>query len=98
MVVTLNSQVSLEAAIRNVPSVTVGQAIYGDHNCSLDAECSETLEIQIGRVLGMSDESKADRRLAARTFTHISFERYCITKSPDAVAQLVAKRCCGLTK
>ncbi len=96
--VTLSSQAGLEAAIRGVPSVVAGQAYYGGLGFTLDADCPEVLEIELGRALGMSDESKAERRLAARIFTHIYFERYCITKSPDAVAQLVAKRCFGLTK
>jgi hypothetical protein len=96
--VTLNSQAGLEAAIRGVPTVVAGQAFYGELGFTLDAGCPEVLAIQLGRALGMDAARKDESRLAARVFTQIYFERYCIPKSPEAVALLIAKRCFGFAR
>lgn len=94
-VVTLNSQAGLEAAIRGVPAVLAGQAFYGGLGFTLEADCPELLGVQVNRALGMDQQSKKELQSAAQIFTHIYFERYCIRKSPDAVARLIAKRCFG---
>lgn len=94
-VVTLNSQAGMEAAIRGVPAVVAGQALYGGLGFTLDADCPEVLAVQLNRALGMDQQSKKELQSAAQIFTHIYFERYCIRKSPDAVARLIAQRCFG---
>ena len=91
--VTLNSQAGLEAAIRGVPAVVAGQAFYGGLGFTLAADCPELLEIQVSRALGMDKQKRKELQSAAQIFTHIYFERYCIPKTPDAVANLIAKRC-----
>lgn len=96
-VVTLNSQAGLEAAIRGIPAVLAGQAFYGGLGFTLDAPSPATLKVQLDEALGMNADRRLCQRMAARVFTHLFFESYCVPKEPDAVARLIARRCFGLS-
>ena len=90
--VTLNSQAGLEAAIRGVPTVVAGQAFYGGLGFTLEADCPAVLAVQVKKALRMEQKERDQTRLSTCIFTHIYFERYCVEKSPSAIAKFIASR------
>lgn len=92
-VITVNSQAGLEAAIRGLPAILAGEAFYGGLGFTLDASDSGSLRLRLEQALRMSAAERGVRTTEARIFTSLYFERYCVEKSSEAVASLVARRC-----
>lgn len=91
--VTVNSQAGLEAAIRGLPTVVAGDAFYGGLGFTQDAPEPRLLKVQLEHALGLDEEQKREATAEARVLAYIYFERYCIQKSPESVANVIARRC-----
>jgi capsule polysaccharide export protein KpsC/LpsZ len=91
--VTVNSQAGLEAVIRGLPTVVAGDAFYGGLGFTQDVPEPRLLKVQLEHALGLDGEQKREATAEARLLAYIYFERYCIQKSPESMANLIARRC-----
>lgn len=90
--VTTNSQAGLEAAIRGVPTIVCGDAYYGSMGFTLEAPDSEILKSQLYKSLHFNETDKLRLAQAAKIFTYIYFEKYCVNKTEESLADLVISK------
>ena len=85
LVVTLSSQAGLEAAIFGKPVVVGGRSSYSGLGFTYDAPNPALLEPQLD--LAWSNKN-SDHSLEASRFAAIYFEKYCISKTEEKLADL----------
>lgn len=90
-VVTLNSQAGLEAACEATPTVTCGAAFYTGLGFTLEAHDHDALQRQLARALQLGAAERHELAAAARRFTYVYFQHYCIERDPEELACLVAR-------
>ena len=88
--VTINSQAGLEAAILGREVVLCGNAFYGTLGFTHEATDARSLEFVLDRVL--REGLRLNNGPAARAFSHIFTEYYCLPKSAESVVQLLEGR------
>ena len=87
LVVTVNSQAGLEAAIRGKPAVVCGDAFFGGLDFTSDAQSPAHFDGAMQEALSFGPTETS----AARLFTYTFFEQYCREKSARALLELVAE-------
>jgi len=89
VVVTINSQAGLEAAIRGKNVITSGRCFYGGLGFTSDVTSRDGFAAAIGAALecGYSEE----KHHLAQKFFYIFFEKYCVNQTTNAVVSLIRR-------
>jgi hypothetical protein len=85
IVVTLTSQAGLEAAILGKPVVIGGRSTYSGLGFTYDAPSPWLLNAQLNQAWSNKD---LDYSFEASRYAYIYFEKYCIFKSEESLANL----------
>lgn len=85
VVVTLASQAGLEAAIFGKPVVVGGRSNYSGLGFTYDAPSPWLLDAQMSRAFSSQN---TDNSFEASAFAYIFFEKYCIPKTEESLAEL----------
>lgn len=89
IVVTLTSQAGLEAAIFGKPVVVCGRSTYSGLGFTYDAPSPWLLEPQLRQAW---DNKNKDHSFTASLYAYIYFEKYCIPKNEESLADLCVAR------
>lgn len=87
VVVTINSQAGLEAAIRKKPVITCGRCFYANLDFTVDIHRPDDFNGALRFAL--DKPMNKDQHLAAEKFFYVFFEKYCIEKSTDALLRKI---------
>lgn len=90
VVVTINSQAGLEAAMRGKNVITCGKCFYGNSGFTCDVETPRQLEHGLDKW--QSAGYSPQKHQAAEKFFYVFFAKYCITKSKEGLAQLLRRQ------
>lgn len=86
VVVTINSQAGLEAAIRGKNVITTGRCFYAGLDFTLDVASPEVMEIVLKKA--MQNQESPERTARARKFFYVFFKKYCIAKEQFSLVRL----------
>lgn len=86
VVVTINSQAGLEAAIRGKNVITSGRCFYVGLDFTIDVASPEVMEVALNRA--MQQGESPERTELARKFFYVFFNKYCIKKQQRSLVQL----------
>jgi len=92
VVVTVNSQAGLEAALLEKPVIVCGRSFYAGQGFTFDCDQPDDLENALRRAVAMTPEEHARRTALARRFGAIYFSKYCVRKTARNVASVIACR------
>lgn len=88
LVATANSQAGLEAAIMGKSVIHGRQCFYGGLGFTHEYQDKLDIELRLNQALQEGPKNIND----AKKFFYILFEKYCIRKTPSAVAKLLRSR------
>ena len=89
VVVTINSQAGLEAAVRGKNVITSGRCFYSGLDFTTDVTSKDAFHWAIENAL-QTGYSKTKHRLAQKFF-YIFFERYCVTRTTTEIVKLIKR-------
>ena len=89
VVVTINSQAGLEAAIRGKNVITSGRCFYAGLDFTTDVVSTDAFASAIEDALECG-YSEAKHHLAQKFF-YIFFEKYCVTKTTTEIVKLIKR-------
>jgi hypothetical protein len=92
VVVTINSQAGLEAALLEKPVVVCGRSFYAGIGFTFDCNDADSLLDALRRAVAMTPQEQASRTKLAKRFGAIYLSKYCATKSARTIARTIASR------
>ena len=92
LIVTLNSQAGLEAAMIGKPVVVAGDAFFGNMGFTFDAPSPEYFDSVMSVAINERSSDEATKRnCLARKFAYIFFQKYCREKSIRGLTDLIVE-------
>ncbi|WFB35673.1 hypothetical protein P3T73_16095 [Kiritimatiellota bacterium B12222] len=88
--VTLTSQAGLEAVMRGVPTILGGEAFYGGLGFTFTCPRPSSMKGALDAVLATSPEECVQMKESALRFAYCFYEKYCVAKSAEGVAAILA--------
>ena len=89
VVVTINSQAGLEAAIRGKNVVTSGRCFYAGLDFTTDVTSADEMAKAVSK--GIESGYSEERHALAQKFFYVFFEKYCIEKQNRRLVELFRK-------
>ena len=89
VVVTINSQAGLEAAIRGKNVVTSGRCFYAGLDFTTDVTSADGIAEAVSKSI--KSGYSAERHALAQKFFYVFFEKYCIEKQNQRLVELFRK-------
>lgn len=91
LVVTVNSQAGLEAAVMGKPVILCGRSFYSSLGFTADAQTPEELDAILQRFESSRPEPTAVQDLA-RQFFHFYCQQFTVSNAPGSLFRLIANR------